>query len=226
MSDFTKKYFSPKDSSLFLSLAWEKGYKDIQIFHGNRLVHSIKSPVPLMEGIQINDPELGKIKVRFTTERPRKLEIKVNGKKFKTVNNRKLGYDYTGLVTIFGVLALFAALSDLTFLGFSGFNFQHSLVFTVFIIDLIVIASYILTAYFLSKRKPQVYFLGTVIFTLTSAFDIFAQVITWEGVYYFIFLFFRIAFLIYIYSQIRNITKAIESSKSGGNSKDELLDNI
>ncbi|MFT6501867.1 MAG: hypothetical protein ACJASQ_001983 [Crocinitomicaceae bacterium] len=225
MSTFSKKYYSQKDSSFYLSLAWEKGYKNIQIFHGERLVHTIPGPAPLMKGVQINDSELGKVKIKFTIERPHKLEIKVNGKKFKTVNNIKLGYDYTGLITVFSVLALFATLSDLIFLGSSSFNFQHSVVFTVFVIDIIVITSYILTAYFLVKRKPHVYFLGTIIFTLTSAFDIFGQLFEWNGVYYFIFLFFRIAFLIFIYSQIGNIIKAIDNSKSNGNSKNDLLDN-
>ena len=58
MSSFSKIYYSPKDASLSLSAKWETGYRNIEIFHEDRLVHRIPHPGVLMKGIQIADEEL------------------------------------------------------------------------------------------------------------------------------------------------------------------------
>ncbi len=224
MSAFSKKYYSPKNSDEFLSVTWETGYKNIQIYHNSRLVHSINSPSVLMEGIKFEDAELGKIKIRFTTERPRKLEIKVNGKKYKTVSKLNLRYDYTGPITVFTTLSVFAAIGDMLFLGFNEFNISDPIVTTVFVIDIIIITIYGVTSYLLSKRKPWVFFLGTSVFALTTAIETTSSWIVPPSLN-FISLIFRFSILAYLILQARHIVKEMRIvNKSAPNT--ELLDEV
>jgi len=225
MSTFSKNYYSPKDSNKYLSVSWEKGYQNIQIYDQGRLVQTIQNPAVLMKGIVINDSDVGKIKIRFTTGRPRKLEIKVNNKKYKTVNKIDLGYDYTGLVTIFTFLSVFAFLGILILLGMTGFNVDHPIVKAVLVIDSIIVIAYGLTSYLLRKKKPMAYFVGTSIYLITTLYETFIESFLWSDTGSYLTLIFRYSLLIFILVQGRHILKEIKKEQAS-TSDNEILDKV
>lgn len=225
MTSFSKKYYSPKDSNKFLSVTWETGYKNIQVFYNNRLVHTVKNPIVLVEGIKIEDSELGTIKFRFTTERPRKLEIKVNNKKFKTINKIKLGYDYTGLITIFTTLAVLGCMGNVLILGTIAHALSDPIIIAVYIIDILIVISYGVTSYLLSKRKPSAFFIGAPIFTFTTLLVTLGSTVLISTTMSPILLVFRYGMLIYIITQARHILREMKT-ESSSEANEELLDNL
>ena len=227
MSNFSKNYYSPKNRSEYLSVIWEIGYRNVQIYHKERLVHTIPSPDSLMEGILIEDEELGKISVIFTIERPRKLEIKVNRKKYKTVNKIKLGYDFGGLIAVFTSLAVFAVMGTALLLGFTGFNLENPTVLVVFIFDLVLIATYGSTAYLFKKKKAWAYFIGGGLFLATTLFSTVFPSFVLSRIGNMIILVFRYGILIYIVFQGKHIANEIKRQQELATNppNDELLDN-
>jgi hypothetical protein len=168
MSTFSKKYYSPKNPDMFLSVSWETGYRNIQVFHEGRLVHAINQPTVLVKGVKIQDEKLGTLKFFFSESRPRKLEIKVNRRKFKTINKLNLGYDYTGLITIFTTLSVLAVCESFVLGGLYEFNFSYPLFSFAFTSGFVIAALYGVTSYLLSKRKSWSFFMGTSMFVVND----------------------------------------------------------
>jgi hypothetical protein len=221
VSDFNKNYYSPKNPAIFLSVSWETGYRNVQVRYNGRLIHTIPHPPVLVDGVKISDQELGTIKIRFSSGRPKKLEIKVNNKKFKTVN-KFYTYDYSGLTAIFSGLALFAGI-ETSILGlFYRFNFLY-FDFTLFFIGgILITALYALTVILLMKKINWIYFFGTAIFTLTtilSVFNISLFLASWAN---YTVLIFRLGILIYLLTQAKHILK--EMRKAQGKEENEILD--
>jgi hypothetical protein len=225
MSTFSKKYYSPKNPEMFLSLSWETGYRNIQVFHENRLVHTIHQPAVLIKGIKIQDEELGNLKFSFTTERPRKLVIKVNNRKFKTINKLDLGYDYTGLITIFTSLAVLAAMESLIFGGMFDFDFSYPLFSFTFFASFAIAALYGVTSYLLSKKKSWSYFMGTSVFALTTLMSTIGISIILSSFANVILLIPRFGMLIYILLQIKHILKEMKKTNAS-NQGDVLIDSV
>lgn len=203
MSIFTKKYYLPK-SLEFLSLSWEQGYRNIRVVYKNRLISEIQSPSQLMKGIQLSDDELGRIKIKFTTERPRKLEIKINGRKCKTINNAKLSYDFTGLITIFSTLAVASGISTIITAKYIPPSFTFGLI--LLIVNIAVTAFYAVCSYVMSKRKHWGYFAGTGVFTFFSLLEILLLPMNFSFMNIVVFIF-RIGFIAYIYSQFKKVRR-------------------
>ena len=224
MSTFSKKYYSPKDPKKFLSVTWETGYKNIQVFDEDRLVHTIPQPAVLMEGVKIKDEQLGTLKFSFSLERPRKLEIKVNNKKYKPLNKLDLHYDYTGLITVFSALAVFAGIEGVIIGGVYGFDFSITGVTIFFVIEFIFVISYGLTSYFLSKKKPWIYFLGTFLFSLTTLTSTIGLFSPFTSIWNWGILIFRYVLLAYILLQVKYILKEMKRNNSRQNT--EVIDNL
>ncbi|MFK7783849.1 MAG: hypothetical protein AB8B56_01970 [Crocinitomicaceae bacterium] len=222
MSTFVKNYYSPKNPAIFLSVSWETGYRDIQVRYNGRLVHTIPQPTVLVDGVKIRDEELGVIKFKFTSDRPRKLVVKVNNKKFNTVN-KFYKYEYVGLVTVFTTLALFAGIEAFMLAGIYEFNFAFLPFTMIFVLGLIIAAIYGVTSFFLSKRVAWMYFVGAGIFTVTtvlSVFNVSFVLATWAN--YFV-LFIRLGILAYLLFQMKHIIKEIRKA-NGRIQDDSLLD--
>jgi len=223
MSTFVKNYYSPKNPAVFLAISWETGYRDLQVRYNDRLVHTVPNPGVLVDGIKIQDEELGKIKLKFTTARPRKLEVKVNNRKFKTVNKLDLGYDYSGLIAIFSVLSLFAIIEAFFTGWIYKFNFAITHFSIAFFLGLLIALIYALTSYFLSRKKTWLYFIGTGIFTITTLISIAGISFSLNDLGNYTLLVVRLAILVYLYVQIKHILREMRKSR-GTQSDDELLD--
>jgi hypothetical protein len=221
MSTFTKKYYSPKDDNLFLSVSWEIGYRNIQVYHGDRLVHAIAHPGALEDGIKIEDEKLGKIKFIFSTTRPITLEIKVNNRKFKTVNKLDFSYDYGGLIALFTTLAIIAGIENMIFGGFYDFNFAIPAFTILFVINVVIVGFYIVTTYLLRKKKPWAYFIGVAVFLFTTVVSTFGFSLFLAPFVNSILLVIRYAILVYMALQGKHILKEMRNEQT-----DELLDNL
>lgn len=224
MSDFSKNYYSSKNKSKFLTLSWETGYRNIQLFDGNRLITTIDRPQHLIKGINVEDSEVGRIYLKFTTVGPKKVEIKVNRKKYVTVNKLKLGYDFSGLISVFTSLAVLVAIGLFILLGSTNFDFGIPIVATVTIIDIVIIGVYGTTSYLLSKKKTWAYFMGSGLYLATTLFATLTESIIFTSMFSIMLLIFRYGILIYIVLQAKHIINEIERQKTL-QSRDDLLDN-
>lgn len=224
MSSFSKKYYSPKNSAIFLSVTWETGYKNIQVFYAGRLMYSLDEPVALVDGVKFEDSELGKIKISFTLDRPRKLDIRVNNKKFKTVNKIKFGYDYGGLIAIFTTLSVFAAGENLLISEDYGYDYSSPVFSTLSAINFGIAAAYGITAYLLSQKKPWAYFLGTLLFLTTTILSFVDFSLIPGSFVSNLILAFRFSILLFLFLQGRHIIKEMQKSSASKKAED-LLDN-
>lgn len=224
MSDFAKNYYSPKNKGKFLSLTWETGYRNVQLFDGTRLITTIEHPQQLIKGIKIEDSEFGRINLKFTTVGPKKVEIKVNRKKYVTVNKLKLGYDFSGLISVFTSLAVLVAIGLFILLGSTNFDFGIPIVAAITIIDIIIMSVYGITSYLLSKKHAWAYFVGGGLFLATTLFTTLTDSLIFTNMFSMMLLIFRYGILTYIVLQAKHIIKEIERQKSLLSS-DELLDN-
>jgi hypothetical protein len=223
MSAFVKNYYSPKNPAIFLSVSWETGYRNIQVYYNDRLVHTIKQPTVLEDGVKIKDEELGTIKFRFSTVRPRKLEIKVNNRKYKIVNNFAPGYDYSSLVTVFTTLALFAVIESFILAGMARFDFSYPLVGIFFTLGILITGIYAVIAFLLTKKVNWSYFIGTGIFTITTLASALGVTLILNDFANYFVLIFRLGILVYLYFQMRHILKEIRKSTTSVED-DGLLD--
>ena len=222
MSAFSKKYYPPKGDGEYLAVSWDVGYKNIVVYHKGRLVCEIPRPSVLVDGIKVQDPELGEIKFQLTTTRPTKIEIKVNKKKYKTINKIKLSYYYGGLVTVFTTLSVFACFELLVLVGSDDFSFAYQPLVIYFVIDLAIVITYGTVSFLLGKRKPYAYFVGTTIFLATTAYVTFGPLFSTNFFTIFI-LFVRCGILTYLILQAKHILKEIDNGKPK-NVNEDLLD--
>lgn len=224
MSTFTKKYYHPKRADEFLTLIWETGYKNVQITYNGRLIKEVSNPGVFVNGLKITDEEIGKISIAFTSVGPKKLEVKVNRKKYKTVNKLNLGYDYSGLIAVFAVLAFFAAIEEVI-LGFTfNFNFQIPLFAVTFLLYLIPLTIYTVTSFLLGKRKAWAYFLGASMFALMTLFVILGVSAQATNFFGWIIILIRVAILVFVLLQFKHILNETKTSRP--KKEDDLIDAV
>lgn len=77
MGSFTKIYsrkFRPEENVV---LTWDSGYKNVELIHNDRIVQQWDNPNGFIKGVKINDEQLGKIKLSFTSTRPLQFELTI-----------------------------------------------------------------------------------------------------------------------------------------------------
>lgn len=223
MSQFSKRYYSRKNKTIFLDLVWDAGYKNVQVYFKDKLVETFSNPSVLINGVSLKHEELGKINIKFTTIGPKKLEVKLNGKKLITVNKLKLGYDFSGLIAVFATLSFFVLISiAILFLSYSDI-LPISYFLTPLLIEIFFFLLYGLCSYFLSKKKTWAYYVGTTAFALTTLALISGVINMNSGLTYYLGLLVRLSILTYLILQFKNI-RVEEKRQSTAISSDSILD--
>lgn len=166
MSTFTKNYYHPKNDEIFLTLRWEQGYKNVEIFHGDELIRTITSRSELIKGVTWVDDVLGKISVKLSTDRPMKIVLKVKRKKFKTVNLKKYkeSYNIGAVRFFFGFMSVVYALSIIPVFSMTFVSIE---MMVLILINLIILLSYLTPAIFI-RKFPSLFYLGASIYLFTS----------------------------------------------------------
>ena len=223
MSQFSKRYYSRKNKTIFLDLVWDAGYKNVQIYFKDNLLGTFPNPSVFINGVSLKHEELGKIKIKFTTVGPKKLEVKLNRKKLLTVNKLKLGYDFSGLIAVFATLSFFVLISIvILFLSYPDV-LPISYILTPLLIEIFFFLLYGLCSYFLSKKKTWAYYVGTAAFTLTTLALISGLINMNSGLIFYLGLLIRFAILSYLILQFKNIREE-EKRQSKVIPSDSILD--
>lgn len=229
MSTFSKKYSLPHEPTKFIFLTWETGYKNLKIYSDGRLITTVSQPSVFTEGFYFKDEELGTIKLKFTTSRPLSLEVKVDGQTYYHEKARGDKEGFAGLVTTFWILFGFSILGICFAYAtiFSQLNsLNSSIIYIALAIDLIILTIYAATAIYLNKRLGWAYFLGVTTFLITtSIYGINAanSFYGWSVGTIFIMVV-RTSILIFMFTYFKNALIAVKNS--GGDQRDELLDNL
>ncbi|MDX1446640.1 hypothetical protein [Lishizhenia sp.] len=175
MSTFTKRYFDPKDENKHLTLVWEPGYRNVHIYYFKKLIQIIEDPMEIKKGTFFNSEDVGKVSLAFTKERPMKIELKVEGRRYKTVNKLKRELpNFVSIRILFAYFTLTRTIGLFTLLNSLSLSFVSPLG----IYNTVCFIGYLLT-FILIKSYPRIYYVGTSIYGLV----VLMHILSWVGVY-------------------------------------------
>jgi hypothetical protein len=225
MSTFSKRYSLPGQADQSIYLTWESGYKNVKVYENGRLITTIARPTEFKSGFYYEDKTLGNIKIQFSSNKPIVLTISVEGTSYFPENSKNDREGFAGLVTLFWVI--FGIGTVVTIIAYSliGGMFDSSLFAAAISIDVAILASYVITAIYLSKRKGWAYFLGVTTFIIATLIALYSYINTLGGLTIFpiIILAVRGAFIIYMLTFLKNALVAMRAPSA--EMDDELLDN-
>ena len=76
--EYEKKYPFARNQNEFVTLTWETGYRNVQIWFRERLVATIANPATIKKGFKITDEELNVIELTFS-EKPMAIDVVIDG---------------------------------------------------------------------------------------------------------------------------------------------------
>ena len=220
---YSKRYISKKNPDSNIFIRWEAGYKNVEVFDGDREVCHITSPAQISRGFSYNDPELGEIKLNFS-ERPITIQMRINGTKYVPfIDKSKLKVNVGGVIAIFWTLAVFSILATLNNLN-ARLNSGSVAAMVDVAVDIGTSIAYVSSAILLHRRKGWVYYLGTSVFLLMTGLYILVLFIAGFSPMDVFILFFRLLMLGYLVSQFKNIQLLINNENKKDRRTAEVLD--
>ncbi len=217
MGSFTKIYvrsYHPEDK---LTLSWDVGYRNVEIFDGKRLVKGWEASRQFIKGTSFEDEKLGKIHLKFSDSKPILLELKVNGKKYKPTKKGKETVDTTGQASVFWGLMTFTLILMFICLAF----FRGMLLSPISLVTngiLLGIATiYFFTAFLMNRKFFGAFFIGYSYMALHLIFILSLLVASGGGRFWFIGLIYfliRLGIFLYLTLSIRKVAYAIRTKNT------------
>lgn len=220
--DYEKRYPFARNQNEFVTLTWETGYRNVQIWFRERLVATIENPASIKKGVKITDAELNVIELTFS-EKPMAIDVVIDGfhspvnfshpSKVLKLSARTLWY-------IFGL----AVIGTLINAGTSRLMTPANQI--QFLFDVVFTVAYLIAAINTGKSKTWGYFLGMSVFTFSTIIYI-AAIVLLGGLSFvtFISILLRISFVIYLMLYIRKAINARKHEKYATAINVDLLDN-
>ncbi len=220
--DYEKRYPFARNQNEFVTLTWETGYRNVQIWFRERLVATIENPASIKKGVKITDEELNVIELTFS-EKPMAIDVVIDGfhspvnfshpSKVLKLSARTLWY-------IFGL----AVIGTLINAGTSRLMMPANQI--QFLFDVVFTVAYLIAAINTGKSKTWGYFLGMSVFTFSTIIYI-AAIVLLGGLSFvtFISILLRISFVIYLMLYIRIAINARKHEKYATAVNVDLLDN-
>ena len=220
--DYEKRYPFARNQNEFVTLTWETGYRNVQIWFRERLVATIENPASIKKGVKIIDEELNDIELTFS-EKPMAIDVVIDGfhspvnfshpSKVLKLSARTFWY-------IFGL----AVLGTLINAGTSRLMMPANQI--QFLFDVVFTVAYLIAAINTGKSKSWGYFLGMSVFTFSTIIYI-AAIVLLGGLSFvtFISILLRISFVIYLILYIRIAINARKHEKYATAVNVDLLDN-
>lgn len=210
MGSFTKVYsrkFHPEES---LVLTWDAGYKNVEVYDGDRLVYKSDTPAVFMKGVTIQDEELGEIKISFTTTRPLQLELKVRGKSYKPNKDGKQSVDLSGVISIFWIMTAFTAIVVIYLvLMYANYFIPRDSVLIIASIIGVIMLIYLATAILMLRKLYWAYFIGTGYMTVSTLYYLWISIVI-PDMYALMFMsIIRLTMLAYLYISMRKVLYAM-----------------
>jgi len=219
---YEKRYPFARNQNEFVTLTWETGYRNVQIWFRERLVVTIENPASIKKGVKITDEELNVIELTFS-EKPMAIDVVIDGfhspvnfshpSKVLKLSARTFWY-------IFGL----AVLGTLINAGTSRLMMPANQI--QFLFDVVFTVAYLIAAINTGKSKTWGYFLGMSVFTFSTIIYI-AAIVLLGGLSFvtFISILLRISFVIYLMLYIRIAINARKHEKYATAINVDLLDN-
>lgn len=220
--EYEKKYPFARNQDEFVTLTWETGYRNVQIWFRERLVTTIANPAAIKKGYKITDEELNVIELTFS-EKPMAIDVVIDG------FHSPINFSYPSKVLklsarTFWYIFSFAVIGTLVNAVVSRLMMPASQI--QFLIDIAFTVVYLIAAINVGKSKSWAYFLGMGVFAF-STIVYSSAIILLDGLNFltFISILLRIAFLIYLMLYIRIAIQAQKHEKYATAINVDLLDN-
>ncbi len=210
---YEKKYPLTQLPGQHLLLSWERGYKSTKLFHNERELVHVNSIGQLKKGFRFDDPELGRIELKFS-EKPISVDVIVDGfhspanashpvKKIKSIS--KFFYIFAAFCLIqFGMSS---ATGGITI----GLGSQA----------LILCSLYVICAVFSNQSKAWAVYTGFIVFCLITLYYLMLLILLQSipvstgisGIMLFMILGFRAVFIIFMVPYLKMAVQLAQYKK-------------
>lgn len=216
--DFEKKFPLTQIPNSVIIAQWTRGFREVELYYKDEKIASVKGGASLKKGITVKDTPLGEIQLKIT-DRPITLDLIVDGY-HSPINVSHPKKQLKNVSTLFWIISALAILGSLA----QGFQFSFNLILALIIslINLCLIAIYIVSAVFVKKGKVWAFYLGFVTYMVISLFSLL-DLLSFN-------VFSLIGFSLrayFIYALISNVKHAIGTSKHekfDAPTSDEVID--
>lgn len=207
--EYKKKYPIARLNNEYVLLTWDQGYKNIQLFFRNRLVKEIPNASQIKKGLKFRDEELNNIELNFS-ESPMSINVIIDGI-HSSVNASHPVKEMKKFGAIFWMVAIFGII--ISALEISLYQSDLILLVRILIFDSVIVASYILSAIYVSKSKPWAFWLGFATFTAMTLLFLLATVVTFNGLSFWVNLITRGIIFIFMLRMINTVVQVSKHQK-------------
>lgn len=219
--DFEKKYPLTQLPGEFILVQWTRGYKEVELFYKEESIAHVQGAMKLKQGISVST-DLGVIKLKLS-EKPVMLDVIVDGF-HSPVNVSHPMKELKKTSTFFWLIAVFSFIAGALEVGIC--SDIPPLMLIVLVIDLIVFATYVLSAVFVSKGKSWAFYLG---FSMFSLFTLLTLLILFSGavggIVQYMFMALRFGAAIVLIINLKTAISATKHLKYKAAISEDLLDN-
>jgi hypothetical protein len=217
--DYEKKYPITQQPGDFILVQWERGYKYVEVFYKDKMIGSVENAGKLKKGFVIQDEQLGNILLKLS-DKPMMLDVIVDGY-HSPVNQMHPKKQLAKLSAIFWIIVTFAVIGAILEGVTIGLDMSIGVIITM--INILIIAVYVISAVFVSKGQPWAYYVGFGVYALLTALLLLTVLATASGATLFGLLI-RFAFLGVLIYNMKTANSALKHARFGKNTNDELLD--
>lgn len=215
--EYSKKYPISQRSSGYIQANWSRGYQEIDLYFNNQLLASFEGGRKLKKGVKKSISGFGEVELRLS-ENPMTLDIIIDGIHCST-NASHPKKELRKSSFFFWVIAVGAIVMSSFEVILAGQNLFGNI---VAIIDILIIAVYIIAAIFVGKGKPWAFYLGFCCFCFFTLLSLLSM--EWDF-FSILFLVPRIVFLWFLISNLKYANETIKHSRFDKFPTLDLLDN-
>lgn len=219
--DFEKKYPITQKANEYLLVQWTRGYKQVDVYFGEKLIGSVSGTTKLMKGTSFLS-ELGEIKLKLS-EKPVMLDVIVDG--YHSPGNVSHPVrELKAMNTYFWIISVCAFIAGAVEVGI--FSDWVVIMLPVFMINLIILALYVVSAVFVGKGKPWAFYLGFSVFSFFTLISFLALAggLMW-GMLLYVFMVLRIGGEVLLIINLKTANAAVRHLRYKGTAiNNDLLD--
>jgi uncharacterized membrane protein len=189
----------------------------VELFYKDQLIGSVSGAGKLKKGVMLKDDVLNRIELKLS-EKPMMLDLIIDGY-HSPVNQSHPRKEIKGTSTFFWIISVLSLVVGLVEVGaLTGFG---AIQVIVLVINLLIVAAYIIAAIFVGRGHIWAYYLGFILFSLLFVFNLVFTPLNLWGM---IFLVMRGAALGVLIYNLKTVVSAQKHACYGKYANEELLD--
>ncbi len=221
MSAYSKKYSHPTRTNDFVFVTWETGYRNLNVYRNGEVVATANGVQELFNGVSVNTPEIGTLRLGLTKDKPIRLLVEIDGERYSAAKETTEDAEVLNRISyIFWALFILGGIGFVILLSQVMPLISIPTVLVAVILDGLIVLSYGATA-LLVKRLSWLYYVGTGIYLLTSILTALAYVAGTQSGNIIAFLI-RIAILVYLFVLLPKVLRIKRPGK--GDQVEDILD--